>query len=182
VGCVIALSGFMASGKSVVGRRVGELLSWPFVDLDELLEARLGRSIADVFRDQGEAAFRRAEATMLVELLSASSAGGAGANMVLSLGGGTVTTPAAAAALRESAHVVWLKVDAQEAWARTAGSGRPLAADRGAFKALAVSRAAAYGDTADFVVDTAGLTVEEVARRVVLLVTERTDGCEEHET
>ena len=66
---IISLTGFMGSGKSSVGRKLSELLCCPFVDLDAEIEARAGRSIADIFASDGEAEFRRIEKETLSEVL-----------------------------------------------------------------------------------------------------------------
>ena len=81
----IALSGFMAAGKSTVGPLVAERTGLPFVDTDAELARREGRSVADVFRADGEAAFRAKERALVTELLAD------GVPRVLALGGGTVT-------------------------------------------------------------------------------------------
>ncbi len=74
----------MGAGKSKVGRLVAEQLTIPFVDTDDLIEARTGRSIADIFSTDGEAAFRRIETEAIVEALS-------GDQKVIALGGGAAT-------------------------------------------------------------------------------------------
>ena len=81
----IALSGFMAAGKSTVGPLVAERTGLPFVDTDAEVARRAGRSVAELFRDEGEAAFRAKERAVVTELLAD------GVPRVLALGGGTVT-------------------------------------------------------------------------------------------
>lgn len=61
----IYLVGFMGSGKSYTGKRIARELNWQFADLDDLLEAQMGMSIADYFRQQGEATFRQQESELL---------------------------------------------------------------------------------------------------------------------
>jgi len=77
----IVLAGFMGAGKSSVGRLLAERLRWSFLDLDAHLEARAGMTIPQIFRDHGEAEFRRLESSALASALSS-------ANTVLALGGG----------------------------------------------------------------------------------------------
>ncbi len=74
----------MGAGKSKVGRLVAERLSIPFVDTDDLIEARTGRSIADIFSTDGEAEFRRSETDVIIDALS-------GDRKVIALGGGAAT-------------------------------------------------------------------------------------------
>jgi shikimate kinase len=78
----LVLTGFMGAGKSTIGRLLAARLNWNFLDLDTHLEQRTGSTIPQLFRDHGEARFRRLESTALVSALSFS-------NTVLALGGGT---------------------------------------------------------------------------------------------
>ncbi|HEY6413829.1 MAG TPA: shikimate kinase [Edaphobacter sp.] len=78
----LVLTGFMGAGKSTIGRLLAARLSWNFLDLDTHLEQRTGATIPQLFRDHGEARFRRLESTALASALSFS-------NTILALGGGT---------------------------------------------------------------------------------------------
>ncbi len=98
----IVLSGFMATGKSTVGPRLAERLGVPFLDTDEEIERRTGRRVPDLWRDEGESAFRARETALVGELLADS------APRVLSFGGGTVTTPRARRIAIDHAFVVTL--------------------------------------------------------------------------
>ncbi|HLH66752.1 MAG TPA: 3-dehydroquinate synthase [Solirubrobacteraceae bacterium] len=144
----LVLVGFMGSGKSTAARSAAGALRATAVDLDREVEARLGRSIPDIFATDGEAAFREAEERIALELLGRSQAGA----RVLALGGGTVGSPRVREALREHL-VVWLDVDVQTAWERCAGGSRPLARDRGSFARLHAERDALYAEVADIVID-----------------------------
>ena len=75
----------MGAGKSSVGQAMGKLLGWAFEDLDERIESREGRAVAEIFRDSGESAFRRAEHAALKELLKELRSG---TEKVVALGGG----------------------------------------------------------------------------------------------
>ncbi|MEO0588762.1 MAG: shikimate kinase, partial [Planctomycetota bacterium] len=89
----IVLMGYRGSGKSTVGRAVAERLAMPFVDLDDAVRDRFGgATIAEIWAEHGEPAFRRAEAAAAVEHLQ-------GPGIVLALGGGTPMQPAAAEAI-----------------------------------------------------------------------------------
>ena len=79
----IYLVGFMAAGKSTVGKALANRLQWAFRDLDELIEEREQLSVAEFFSEKGEAAFRKAEATMLEEIQQLRHA-------VVATGGGTL--------------------------------------------------------------------------------------------
>mgnify|MGYP003313262708 CR=1 FL=1 len=86
----------MGCGKSSVGRKLSQLLCCPFMDLDSVIEERTGRSIPDIFANDGEAAFRQMELDTLQNILRE-----VGRQSVLSLGGGTVMTPECAELVRE---------------------------------------------------------------------------------
>lgn len=97
----LSLIGFMASGKSTVARELAERALLEVCDLDVAIEAAAGARVAEIFADEGEAAFRRRE-------LAALEALPAGEDLVVACGGGVVETPAACDLLRERGAVVWL--------------------------------------------------------------------------
>jgi shikimate kinase len=79
----IVLLGYMASGKSAVGRKLAEHMDMPFIDLDHYIEAQEGMEISEIFTSKGEIYFRKIEAIYLNELISSEN------NAIISLGGGT---------------------------------------------------------------------------------------------
>lgn len=162
---VIALSGFMGSGKSAIGRVVANRLGRRFVDLDVEVERAAGASIEELFAEGGETGFREVERRTLVKILQEIRVWEEG--VVIALGGGTVTWPASASALAEGATVVLLTASFEDQWARAAGTGRPLARSAEAFGRLAEARREIYLRTADVVVDTAGLDLEASAGVVI---------------
>ncbi len=97
----IALIGFRCSGKTVVGEILAQRLGCDFVDIDEVIASEEGKSIADIFKEDGEAAFRNLETAALKEALS-------GDNRVIACGGGIVLREENATLLREHSIVVWL--------------------------------------------------------------------------
>ena len=92
----VVLVGLPGAGKSTTGRRLAKILCVPFADSDDLVEARAGRSVRDIFATDGEAAFRALEAEAVADALT-------GFDGVLSLGGGAVLHPPTRAALVASA-------------------------------------------------------------------------------
>jgi shikimate kinase / 3-dehydroquinate synthase len=124
----VALVGFMGAGKTTAARAVGG------IDTDDLIEEAAGKPIADIFRDDGEAAFRAHEEQAIVP----------------ALGGGAVTRPAVRDAL-DDAVTVWLDVDVDTCWERVRGSDRPLAQDEATFRRLYDERRPLYADVADVV-------------------------------
>ncbi len=165
---VVALSGFMGSGKSTVGRLVAAALGWRFTDLDDEVERRERCPIGEMFARGGEAAFRRVELEVLQDVLSAQAADD---GLVLGLGGGTLTRAEARTLLAMHSTVVYLAVSPEVAWERVRGTGRPLAVSWEALSALSARRDGEYRESADLVVDTEALTPDEVADLVVRAVT-----------
>ncbi len=163
----VLLVGFMGSGKSTVGRRVAEELGWRFLDFDDQVVARTGRSIAEIFAEDGEAAFRALEAE---EARAALILDG----VVLGSGGGWAAVEGRLEDLPEGTLSVWLKVTAEEAVRRTSSHsvGRPLLAGSdplGVARGLLLQREPRYA-RADHEVDTTGHSQEDVVRRVTQLV------------
>lgn len=156
----LVLVGMMGSGKSTVGKRLASTLSVPFADTDAEIEARAGRTIAEIFATEGEAAFRAAEAAVVAELVTPEHPS------VVSTGGGAVLDPATRALLADRATVVWLRASPAMLAHRIAADGtRPLLADdpSAALRRLADERAPLYREAAQHVVD-----VDHVARKAVV--------------
>jgi len=110
----------MGSGKSTIGRRLAQRLGWDCIDTDHLIEAREGRSIAEIFSQSGEDHFRKLEAEMIKEVLGYTKA-------VISTGGGAILNPENLQELLTRAHVICLWLSPEEAYERTRHhSHRPL--------------------------------------------------------
>jgi 3-dehydroquinate synthetase/shikimate kinase len=133
----------MGAGKSTLGPQVAERLGRPFIDLDRDLERDLGRTIPELFEERGEAAFRLQEEGHAIARLRRPDPA------VIELGGGAVQTPSIRNELRERAFTVLLEVDPDTAWARVAGSDRPLAQTESEFHALYERRRELYDEVAD---------------------------------
>ncbi|MBC7292737.1 MAG: shikimate kinase [Thermoleophilia bacterium] len=162
---VLALAGFMGSGKSTVGRKLAERLGWRFLDLDEAVVRRARRSIPDIFATEGEAGFRAREAETLAAVLNECAAEGK-EGMVLALGGGVLENPAAASLLKRNAVLIYLEVNAEEAWKRVTGSDRPLAQDFAQFAALLAKRKPTYEALADIKVCAMDKSPDELAEEI----------------
>ncbi len=127
---LVALAGFMGSGKSSVGALSARLLGWRFLDLDDEIARGAGMTIAEFFALHGEPAFRQREVEVLKELLSRSEQdAAAGEGMVLALGGGTLQDAQAARLLEERGGVVFLDIDRRQGLG--AGARRRQAARSG---------------------------------------------------
>ena len=165
---IVALTGFMAVGKSTVGRLLATLLHWRFLDLDYEIESRIKLPIHEIFAMKGEAAFRQMEADCLRAVIESASA-----PLIIALGGGTFIQPHNAELLRErGARVVFLELDVHEllqrcraARDRSPQNPRPLAADPDAFCALYAERLPSYRH-ADLTVHTAGKSADQVAQEI----------------
>ncbi len=137
----LVLIGFMGAGKSTAARALDPAA----MDTDALVEARLGRPVAEVFASDGEAAFRAMEEEVAAEALERAEGG------VIALGGGALGSARVRRAL-ERHHAVLLDVGVEEAWSRVEGGGRPLAADPARFRALHAEREPAYLAATDAIV------------------------------
>ncbi|WP_249020780.1 bifunctional shikimate kinase/3-dehydroquinate synthase [Conexibacter sp. S30A1] len=136
----IVLVGHMGAGKTTAVKALGG------VDVDELIESREQRTVAEIFAADGEGAFRDLEERVTLELLADPSV------QAVALGGGALASRRTRAALT-AARVVWLDVDADEAWRRVARSPtRPLARDERRFRALHAERQEQYAQAADAIV------------------------------
>jgi shikimate kinase len=165
---VVFLIGFMGAGKTSVGRLLGERLNWVFEDLDDRIERRERRTVAQIFRESGEAAFRRAEHSALQELLD----GLEGQCRVVALGGGAYVQSNNAALLKSSGlPIIFLDATVEDLWDRCceqsaeAGSQRPLLRDPDHFRQLYQSRRRTYAE-APMSIQTSGRTIFEIAAEI----------------
>jgi shikimate kinase len=157
----VFLVGFMGAGKTSVGEALAGQLGWRFIDLDERIEARAGKRIADIFRDSGESEFRRAEKHELQRVIAELDGGG---GAVVALGGGAFVQPETAALLAASATCcVFLDAPVEELWQRAQATQgeRPLAVSENHFRQLYAARRPRYME-AEYCVQTLGRTVAEV--------------------
>jgi shikimate kinase len=158
----VFLTGFMGAGKTAAGEALASRLGWRFVDLDARVEAREGRSIAEIFRADGEAGFRSAESAALREVIAELREGAT----VVALGGGTIAEPQNAAAIGRSGALVFLDAPLDVLRRRAeAGEGRPLLGLREEFATRYASRLSAYRG-ADLTVSTETRSAAEVAAEI----------------
>jgi shikimate kinase len=155
------LVGAPGSGKSTVGAMLAERLGVAFRDVDDVIVERAGKSIAEIFADDGEAAFRVLEEQITAELLELPG--------VLSLGGGAVLSATTRAALRGN-RVIWLRIGLRQSVRRVGlDTARPLLLGnvRGQLLKLLNERAALYAEVATQVVDTDDTTPAEVVEMIM---------------
>jgi shikimate kinase len=154
----IFLCGFMATGKSSVGKQLAAALHWEFLDMDALIESEAGMSIPDIFSSRGEAAFRAMEARMVERLTGRT-------DCVIATGGGAIVNQENLKIMKRCGVVVTLAADIQTILERSGKADtRPLlqTADRlERIRTLMEQRAPFYAQ-ADIVLDTSSLTIDEV--------------------
>ena len=161
---LITLTGFMGSGKTSVGRIVADALGCPFMDLDDVIVKKAGRSIPAIFEAEGEKGFRRLEKQALEQTVGKY----AESTAVLALGGGTVTVPGAVGLLQEKTLCIYLKADEETLRAHLEGQkdGRPLAGE--GWEQRLADRLPLYEKAAHVTIDTVGLSPEEIADEIII--------------
>jgi len=158
----IILIGFMGSGKSSLGRELHQNLGYQLIDTDHVIEKQTGKSIPDIFSQDGEAAFRTFETEQLKQLIAKKTS-----NHIISTGGGIVCTPENRTILRQLGFVVWLKCSVEDIYERTSqNKNRPLLQcddPMQAIKTLLQERSPYYEETAHLEINTTGLSLDEVS-------------------
>ena len=165
---VIALLGLRGAGKTTVGRKLARRLRVPFVELDRRIEEAAGLTLDEIFALHGEEYYRRLERETLDRVLRD------GTPLVVATGGGIVTRADTFAVLRQHALTVWLRADPEDHWNRVVQQGdrRPMADNPEAMaelRRLLSQRRPLYGEAAH-TVDTSGLEVDDVVRRIEAVV------------
>ncbi len=168
----IIVTGFMATGKSSVGKALAARLGYAFVDLDTLIEGEAGMPISQIFATQGEERFRSLESRM-VERVARRVA------CVIATGGGAIVNPQNLGALKRSGVVIALTAKPETILARVgSGEDRPMlwggeTLER--IRLLLAERAPAYAK-ADLIVDTTEQSIEQVVDRILSALRARREG------
>ena len=165
----VFLVGFMGAGKTSVGRALGKRLNWTFEDLDDRVESQKGRKIAEIFRESGEAEFRRAEHQALRQIIEELNRGG---TKIVALGGGAFVRKENAELLKASRMpVIFLNAPVADLWDRCSkqasemGWKRPLLRSPQEFRDLYQNRRKSYMK-ASLQIETGKRTVDEVAAEI----------------
>jgi shikimate kinase len=160
----VLLIGMMGAGKSTTGHLLARRLGWPYLDSDEEVQRQTGKTIPEIWKAEGEAAFRAEEARVLAE--ATTSDGPA----VIGVAGGAVLDPDNRARIARAGLVVWLRCDVSVLAKRVgSGAGRPLL-EHGpseALERLATVRAPIYESLADVAFDVDRLSPAAVVDRIV---------------
>jgi shikimate kinase len=159
----IVLCGFMATGKSTVGKRLAAMVGYDFWDMDAAIEAEEGITIPQIFSSRGEPAFRALESRMVERIAEQTG-------WVVATGGGTIADPQNLERLKRRGVLVTLTADLETILRRIGlGDDRPMLreGDRTErIRTLMEKRAPAYAQ-ADIVLDTSSSSIDEVAGRIV---------------
>ena len=153
------LVGMMGAGKTTLGRRLARRLGRPFIDSDQQIEARTGRTVREIFEADGEAAFRALETDALADALATESPS------IVAAAGGTVLSDVNRARMHELGTVVWLRADPAELATRVRnGTHRPLLATdpEATLRTMAETRGALYEGLADHIIDTSGRLPDDI--------------------
>ncbi|NLX95738.1 MAG: shikimate kinase [Rhodopirellula sp.] len=164
----VTLIGYRATGKTTLAKLLAERLGWDWIDADVEVERAAGKSIAAIFAEDGEPAFRDLEARVTADLCRQP-------RLVLASGGGAVLRPETREAMRAAGAVVWLKASAETIHARMTGDAttadrRPNLTNQGGLAEivdLLNRREAIYRETADLELDTDRKTPEQLANEIL---------------
>jgi shikimate kinase len=167
----IFLIGYRGTGKSTVARLLAERLKLAWLDADEVLERRAGKTIAEIFATDGETAFRDWETTVVADLAARE-------NLVVALGGGAILRAENRRAISGRGRTVWLRAGVETLARRIAADAvtaarRPNLTAAGGpaeIEQLLAAREQHYRACAEFAVDTEGKTPEQVAAEIAALV------------
>ncbi len=164
----LVLIGYRATGKTTLARRLAQRLGWDWVDADVEIEQRAGKSIARIFAEQGEPAFRDLEAEVIADLCGRPG-------LVVAAGGGAPLREENRRAMRESGQVVWLTATPETILSRMTGDAttvdrRPGLTDRPPLEEIVQllgRREPIYRESAHLIVDTEGKSPEQLADEIL---------------
>ena len=172
-GKAIVIVGLMGSGKSTVGAKVARNIGAQFIDTDDLVASRSGRTVRDIFSQDGEVAFRAAEESALHEAFKSVQLG---QDLIISTGGGIVLSPNNRDLIKRNAtRVFWLDAPIEDLVQRTSNATkRPLLDGdaRGTLATMAKDRFPLYQEVATVRIDTRQLSVADVAQRITDAISE----------
>ncbi|HOA72460.1 MAG TPA: shikimate kinase [Phycisphaerae bacterium] len=166
----LVLVGYRGSGKTTVGRALAERLGWPFLDTDQLIEQRMGKTIREIYADRGEPGFRELEAEVVAEAARLD-------RHVISTGGGVVLREDNVRALRATGQLIYLTAPPEILWHRIYGDAHrhvtrlPMDPKTGLqqVRNALIERDPIYRQASHWIVDTHGCDIESVLNRVLWL-------------
>jgi shikimate kinase len=167
----LILIGYRGTGKTTIARKLGEQLQIPVIDSDSEIEHRSGKSIADIFAQNGETVFRDLEESTIAEMLQQNCCN----QFVLSTGGGVILRPETRCRLRNAGHVVWLTATPETIFRRIQGDPatttlRPNLTSLTPLDEiinLLEKRNPLYAETAHEMIETDFLQTDEITNKIV---------------
>lgn len=162
---IIYLTGMMGAGKTAVARYIGQRTSLKVIDLDAQIEKACEKTIAEIFRSEGEAFFRSIETRELVKTSTEKEA-------VVALGGGALINDANYEIMRTTGTIIYLEASLESLWTQVQkNSNRPLLRTENPRKTLEeifLKRKSVYESRSDLRIDTNGKSVDQIAEAVML--------------
>jgi shikimate kinase len=164
----VFLIGYRGSGKTTVAAALAQRLNWPWIDADAELERRAGKTIKQIFSEQGEKAFRDFESAVLADLVKLD-------RHIVALGGGAILREANRRLIAGCGRVVWLQASPEVLKARIGGDAttaerRPNLTGQGGLaeiRTLLAERTPLYASCADLTVDAESKSADEIARQII---------------
>ena len=168
---LLTLIGYRATGKTTLAKLLAERLDWDWIDADVEIERRAGKTIAQIFAEQGEPVFRDIEAQVIADLCRRD-------RLVIAAGGGAPMRPESRGAMREGGRVVWLTARPETILARMTGDAttaarRPNLTEKDPLEEILhvlQVREPIYREAAHWSVDTEGKTPDELADTILNLL------------
>lgn len=165
---IISLIGYRATGKSTVGKNLASELARPFYDSDQFITEAAGKSIAEIFSEQGEDEFRLLESEAVTKLMQMKDA-------VIAWGGGVVLKKTNRSEIRRSHRTIWLQASAENIFERmyadsNSQQSRPPLTDLGPMQEIQSNlekRDKLYRECADLTIETNNLSVEEIVEQIL---------------
>jgi len=173
---LLTLIGYRATGKTTLAKLLAERLGWEWIDADVEIERRAGKTIAQIFAEEGEAAFRDLEVQVMADLCRRD-------RLVIAAGGGAPLRPESRHAMRAGGQVVWLTARPETILARMTGDAttaarRPNLTEKDPLEEILHVlhiREPIYREAAHWTVDTEGRTPEELVASILPLLTNTAD-------
>ena len=166
----VLLIGMMGAGKTTTGRLLSDRLGWPYLDSDDEIERQTGRTVPQIWKEDGEPAFRAEESRVLAEACDRPGPA------VISVAGGAVLDIENRALIRRSGLTVWLRAEVNTLAHRVGtGAGRPLleGGPAAALTRLSAERAPVYAELADLVFDVDRMSPTQVATGIIDVLNDR---------
>ncbi|MCF6148063.1 MAG: shikimate kinase [Candidatus Kuenenia sp.] len=167
----IFLIGFRGTGKSFIGKILAQRLNRKYIDADEYLEQKEGKTIKDIFAESGEETFREIESRVIAELCMQN-------NLIVATGGGVVLNAENVGRMKKCGVAILLEADADTLFERIKGdvgtkTKRPSLTQYDGYqeiKYLLEKRKPSYGKAADFVVNTAQISADETVNKIMSFI------------